>query len=186
MAKHILMINGPNLNLLGLREPHLYGSTTLSQLQSSLEAHCASLSPPVHLTSFQSNHEGAILDKIHSCHPTYRHKNPTSSSITSYTSTSSTSTSSTNLQSLTPEGPQVDAIVINAGGLTHTSVVLRDALVGVGIPFVEVHVTNVHAREGFRHLSFLSEKAVAVICGLGTYGYQAAVDFCVGHLKIKS
>ena len=163
MAKHILLINGPNLNLLGLREPHLYGSTTLAELTSSLQSHCSSLSPPAKLTCFQSNHEGALVDKIHSCHP--------------------------RLASLPHEPPSleppVDAIIINAAGLTHTSVVLRDALVGIGIPFVEVHITNVHARDAFRHHSFLSEKAVAVICGLGLFGYQAAVDFCVWHLKVQ-
>jgi len=153
MAKHILMINGPNLNLLGLREPHIYGHTTLSTLEASLENHCASLSTPVRLSSFQSNHEGAILDVLHSCHPKqYSYKED-------------------------PPVPKVDAIIINPGGLTHTSVVLRDALVGVGIPFIEIHITNVHARDAFRHHSFLSEKAVAVICGLGVYGYQAAVDY---------
>ena len=170
MAKHILLINGPNLNLLGLREPHIYGSTTLSQLTSSLETHCASLSPPVKLTCFQSNHEGAIVDKIHTYHPGLK-------SLTSNDDQPSTSGSPA-------DEPPVDAIVINAAGLTHTSVVLRDALVGVAIPFIEVHITNVHARDVFRHHSFLSEKAVAVICGLGTYGYQAAIDFCVGHLKV--
>lgn len=78
---------------------------------------------------------------------------------------------------------KVDAIIINAGAFTHTSVALRDALSGVNIPFVEIHVTNVHAREEFRHKSFLADKAVAVICGLGTYGYVAALEFCVSHLK---
>jgi len=153
MAKHILMINGPNLNLLGLREPHIYGHTTLSSLQTSLEQHCASLSAPIHLSSFQSNHEGAILDVLHSCHPKqYSYEQD-------------------------PNIPKVDAIIINPGGLTHTSVVLRDALAGVGLPFIEIHITNVHARDAFRHHSFLSEKAVAVICGLGVYGYRAAVDY---------
>jgi 3-dehydroquinate dehydratase-2 len=161
MAKHILLINGPNLNLLGLREPHLYGSTTLPELQDSLAAHCASLSPPVKLTSFQSNSEGAILDTIHSHHPAFQQNRGAE------------------------DGPPVDAVVINAGGLTHTSVVLRDALVGVSLPFVEVHITNVHARERFRHHSFMSEKAAAVICGLGTYGYTAAVEFLVNHHRKK-
>jgi 3-dehydroquinate dehydratase-2 len=161
MAKHILLLNGPNLNLLGLREPHLYGHTTLSTLQTSLEKHCASLSPPIHLSSFQSNHEGAILDVIHSCHPKqYTHDQD-------------------------PNIPPVDAIIINPGGLTHTSVVLRDALAGVGLPFIEVHITNVHARDAFRHHSFLSEKAVAVICGLGVYGYTAAVEYLAKHLKVE-
>lgn len=149
MAKSILLINGPNLNLLGTREPHLYGSTTLADVESNLASYCAAQSPPVTFSSFQSNCEGALIDRIHAARN------------------------------------QVDAIVINAGGLTHTSVCLRDALVGVDIPFVEIHVTNVHARESFRHISFLSEKAAAVICGLGTFGYVAAVEFCVGHLKLK-
>lgn len=80
----------------------------------------------------------------------------------------------------------MDAIVVNAGALTHTSVGLRDALTSVDIPFVEVHVSNVHAREEFRHLSYLSEKATAVICGLGVYGYKAAVEYCALHMKVKS
>lgn len=178
MAKHILMINGPNLNLLSLREPHFYGSTTLSTLRKDLEEHCASLNPQVHFSSFQSNHEGAILDVIHSCHPAQYtfDTSPTDSHSQFHNPT-------TNIK--TPKGsceaPKVDAIVINAGGLTHTSVVLRDALVGVGLPFIEVHVTNVHARDEFRHKSFLSEKAVAVICGLGVYSYRAAVDYFVAE-----
>jgi 3-dehydroquinate dehydratase-2 len=160
MAKHILMINGPNLNLLGLREPHIYGHTTLSALETSLGKYCASLPTPIHLSSFQSNHEGAILDVLHSCHPKqYRYEQD-------------------------QKIPKVDAIIINLGGLTHTSVVLRDALVGVGIPFIEIHITNVHARDVFRHHSFLSEKAVAVICGLGVYGYQAAVDYFAQHNNV--
>lgn len=163
MAKHILMINGPNLNLLGLREPHIYGHTTLTSLQTSLETHCASLPTPIHLSSFQSNHEGAILDVIHSCHPKQ------------YTYA--------DCRAGAPV-PHVDAIIINPGGLAHTSVALRDALVGVALPFVEVHITNVHAREPFRHHSFLSDKAAAVICGLGIFGYAAAVDFCAEHLAL--
>ncbi|KAH8807519.1 Dehydroquinase [Xylogone sp. PMI_703] len=150
MAKSILLLNGPNLNLLGTREPHLYGSTTLSDVESSISTYLSSHNPPVAFSSFQSNHEGALIDRIHEARGT------------------------------------IDAIIINAGGLTHTSVALRDALAGVDIPFVEVHVTNVHARESFRHLSFLSEKAAAVICGLGTYGYKAAAEFCIEHLKVRN
>lgn len=173
MAKHILLINGPNLNLLGLREPHLYGSTTLPTLQKSLEAYCSSLSPPIYFSSFQSNHEGAILDVIHSCHSVQYAFNP-----------ENPNNPITYDEEGNPNGiPKVDAIIINPGGLTHTSVVLRDALVGVGLPFTEVHITNVHAREEFRHHSFLSEKAAAVVCGLGVYGYRAAVDWFVGEWK---
>jgi 3-dehydroquinate dehydratase-2 len=178
MAKHILLVNGPNLNLLGLREPHLYGSTTLSSLETSLLDHCGSLSTPVHLSSFQSNHEGAILDVIHSCHPAqYSYESNNKRSVLTKLAKDEDSR-----RSRAPI-PMVDAIIINAGGLTHTSVVLRDALVGVGIPFIEVHITNVHARDEFRHKSFLSEKAVAVICGLGVFGYRAAVDYFVGLWK---
>jgi 3-dehydroquinate dehydratase II len=98
--------------------------------------------------SFQSNHEGAIIDRIHDARS---------------------------------EG--IDYIIINAGAYTHTSVGIRDALVGVGIKFIEVHVSNVHVRETFRHHSYLSEKAVAVICGLGTYGYTAAINYCLQQTK---
>lgn len=118
MAKSILLLNGPNLNLLGTREPHLYGSTTLSDVESHLHSYCNTHNPPIRFSAFQSNHEGALIDRIHEARGS------------------------------------ADAIIINAGGLTHTSVALRDALAGVDIPFVEVHVTNVHARESFRHISF--------------------------------
>ncbi|KAI0876885.1 catabolic 3-dehydroquinase [Hypoxylon argillaceum] len=149
MSRTILLINGPNLNLLGTREPHLYGSTTLPDVVSQAEAQAASLG--VTLQSFQSNHEGAIVDRIHEA-----------------------------------ARGGVDAVVINPGALTHTSVAVRDALLGVAIPFVEVHVTNVHAREPFRHHSYLQDKAVAVVCGLGTFGYTAAIAFAAEHMKIKS
>ena len=152
MAQSILLINGPNLNLLGTREPHLYGAETLADVESRLETHCASLSTTskqVSISCFQSNHEGFLIDRIHQA-----------------------------------RADKVDAIIINAGAFTHTSVALRDALSGVNIPFVEIHVTNVHAREEFRHRSFLADKAIAVICGLGTYGYVAALEFCISHLKI--
>ena len=102
--------------------------------------------------TFQSNHEGAIVDRIHAA--------------------------------AREEGS--DAVVINAGAYTHTSVAIRDALLGVGLPFVEVHVSNVHAREGFRSRSYLSDKAEAVICGLGVYGYTAAIEFAAKHMKTKS
>lgn len=141
MSKTILVINGPNLNLLGTREPHIYGSTSLKDVENLLHSHAATLSPAPTIQTFQSNHEGFIIDRIHEARQ------------------------------------KVDYIIINPGGLTHTSVVLRDALGGVEIPYVEVHISNVHAREEFRHKSFLSEKAVAVICGLGVQGYVAALEF---------
>ncbi len=179
MAKHILLINGPNLNLLGHREPHLYGHTTLKTLESNLQAHCSSLSPRTHLSTFQSNHEGEIIDCIHLA----RYPNSLSSSSSNPTSTVPAPSEP---KSEGDSIPPIDFIIINPGGLTHTSVALRDALVGVSLPFVEVHITNVHAREEFRHQSFLSEKAVAVICGLGVYGYSAAVEYAVGHFTLPS
>ncbi len=142
MARKLLLLNGPNLNLLGSREPATYGHTTLSEIEQAavLQAQQAG----AELSYFQSNHEGALIDRIHAARQ---------------------------------EG--VDAIIINPGGLTHTSVALRDALAGVAIPFIEVHISNVHKREEFRHHSYLSAVAVGVICGLGPHGYQLAVDFCL-------
>ena len=145
MAKSILLINGPNLNLLGTREPSVYGSTTLADVVSSAKSQATSLDMTV--SDFQSNHEGAIIDRIHAARG------------------------------------HVDAIIINPGGLTHTSVSLRDAISGVAIPFIEVHISNIHKREAFRHHSYLSDQAVAVICGLGTYGYTAAIDFVAKTFK---
>jgi len=145
MSKAILLINGPNLNLLGTREPNIYGSTTLADVVKSAETQGSKLG--IKVQDFQSNHEGAIIDRIHEARGVCQY------------------------------------IIINPGGLTHTSVALRDALSGVAIPFLEVHISNVHAREEFRHRSFLSDKAVAVICGLGVYGYTAAIEFVSQKLK---
>ncbi|KAF9869683.1 hypothetical protein CkaCkLH20_12870 [Colletotrichum karsti] len=147
MASRILLINGPNLNLLGTREPETYGSTTLSDVVSMAEKQAADLK--IHIENFQSNHEGGIIDRIHEA-----------------------------------KG-NIDAIVINPGAYTHTSVGIRDALLGVDIPFVEIHISNVHAREAFRHHSYLSDKAAAVICGLGVFGYTAAIEFAAKHMKVK-
>jgi 3-dehydroquinate dehydratase-2 len=147
MAKSILLINGPNLNLLGTREPTIYGSTTLQQVVDAASSQCSKLS--ITFTHIQSNHEGVLIDRIHEARG------------------------------------NVDAIVINPGALTHTSVGLRDALVGVDIPFVEVHISNIHKREAFRHHSYLSDKAEAVICGLGTYGYEAAIAYATRHMQQK-
>lgn len=145
MAKNLLLLNGPNLNLLGMREPDIYGKTTLTDVEQAAVSQAKAAG--VTLSHFQSNHEGALIDRIHAART---------------------------------EG--VDAIIINPGGLTHTSVALRDALAGVAIPFIEVHISNVHRREAFRHHSFLSEIATGVVCGLGVDGYSAAIAFAIKKL----
>jgi 3-dehydroquinate dehydratase-2 len=159
--RRILLINGPNLNLLGTREPHIYGSTTLEDVETQAQAQASELG--VQIETFQSNHEGAIVDRIQEA--AGRGPNVKGKDLS-------------NRQ-------KVSAIIINPGGLTHTSVIVRDALLGVDIPFVEIHVSNVHAREPWRHHSYFSDKAVAVICGLGVYGYTAAIEFAAKHLKLK-
>jgi 3-dehydroquinate dehydratase-2 len=145
MARKILLINGPNLNLLGTREPEVYGKQTLSDIENAAEQQIKAANGV--FLCFQSNHEGALIDRIHAART-----------------------------------EQVDAIVINPGGYTHTSVALRDALAGVAIPFVEVHISNIHQREAFRHHSYLSDIAKGVICGLGTDGYRFAIDFALKNL----
>jgi 3-dehydroquinate dehydratase-2 len=140
----LLVLNGPNLNLLGTREPGVYGSTTLPQIEQQLVE--MAREHDAQITCYQSNHDGALIDRIHQARI---------------------------------EG--VDAIIINPGGLTHTSVALRDALAGVAIPFVEVHISNVHKREAFRHHSYLSDVAIGVICGLGPEGYKAALRFLLSR-----
>ena len=142
MANKLLLLNGPNLNLLGTREPEVYGKTTLADIENLATAQAAAAGAS--LICFQSNHEGALIDRI---------------------------------QAARLEG--IDAIVINPGGLTHTSVALRDALAGVAIPFVEVHISNIYQREAFRHHSFLSAIALGTICGLGVDGYRFAIDFAL-------
>jgi len=135
----ILVLHGPNLNLLGTREPHIYGSTTLADINLSLQE--ASKARGHHLLSLQSNAEYELIERIHDA---------------------------------TKEG--VNFIIINPAAFTHTSVALRDALAGVAIPFIEVHISNVFAREPFRHHSYLSDIARGVICGLGVQGYQLALQ----------
>jgi 3-dehydroquinate dehydratase-2 len=142
MVQQLLLLNGPNLNLLGSREPAVYGSGTLADIETAATAQAEAAGAI--LSCFQSNHEGALIDRIHAART---------------------------------EG--VDYIVINPGGLTHTSVALRDALAGVDIPFVEVHLSNIHQRESFRHHSYLSGIAKGVICGLGADGYRFAIDFAL-------
>ena len=144
MAQHLLVLNGPNLNLLGLREPHLYGHTTLPELEAGLKTLAQSLG--VSLATYQSNYEGALVDRI---------------------------------QAARTDG--TDFIILNAGAYTHTSVAIRDALAGVKIAFVEVHLSNVHKREEFRHHSYLSDLAVGVVAGLGPSGYEAAVRFAAQY-----
>ena len=141
----LLVLNGPNLNLLGTREPGVYGTTTLADLEKTLEGVATERGASV--DCYQSNSEGALIERIHAA-----------------------------------RGEGVDYIVINPGGLTHTSVALRDALAAVAIPFVEVHISNVHARETFRHHSFLSEIAQGVISGLGTSGYSYAMHYACERL----
>ena len=144
----VLVIHGPNLNLLGTREPEVYGSVTLSDINVSL-ARLAEANG-VDLESFQSNHEGALIERIHAARE---------------------------------QG--VGAIIINPAAYTHTSIALRDALAAVAIPFVEVHLSNVHAREPFRHHSYFSDLAVGVICGLGHEGYRLALDYVLTRINIE-
>lgn len=135
---HILLLQGPNLNLLGQREPEIYGHGTLEELHCQLTEEAARLGHQLSL--LQSNHEGVLVDRIH--------------------------------QALT-DGTRF--ILINPAALTHTSVALRDALAGVALPFIEIHLSNIHARETFRQHSYLSDLAVGVICGLGAQGYSLAL-----------
>ncbi len=137
----VLVLNGPNLNLLGSREPEVYGRTTLAEIEASLSRKAAEMGVGVEF--LQSNHEGALVDRIHQARG------------------------------------KVDAIILNAGGYTHTSVALRDAIVAVGIPTIEVHLSNVHAREDFRQRSLLASVCVGQICGLGPVGYLLALDAAV-------
>lgn len=136
----ILLLHGPNLNLLGTREPEKYGSTTLSQLEGHLTQRAAKAG--FQLDCLQSNHEGVLVDRIHAT-----------------------------------RSDGTVACIINAGALTHTSVALRDAFAGASLTFLEVHITNVHAREEFRHHSYLSATARGIIVGFGVRGYDLALDF---------
>jgi 3-dehydroquinate dehydratase II len=142
----ILVIHGPNLNLLGTREPHIYGSTTLAQVNQGLQALAAEHG--AQLETIQSNHEGLLVDRIQAARG------------------------------------QADYIIINPAAFTHTSVAIRDALAAVSIPFVEVHLSNIHQRETFRHHSYFSDQAVGVICGLGPEGYRAALRFVLQKMSL--
>jgi 3-dehydroquinate dehydratase-2 len=138
----LLVLNGPNLNLLGTREPQVYGSTTLDEINTELVALAAKAGTK--LECFQSNHEGALIDRI---------------------------------QAARTDGTTF--AIINPGAFTHTSVAIRDAFAGVALPFIEVHLSNVHKREAFRHHSYLSDIAVGVIVGLGIHGYRLALDYAL-------
>lgn len=141
MAK-FLLLNGPNLNLLGTREPEVYGSLTLQDIEQDLTQKASESGHA--LNCFQSNSESELIDRIHQA----KHDG-------------------------------INAIIINPAAYTHTSVAIRDALLGVDIPFIEVHLSNVHAREPFRHHSYLSDVAIGVICGLGADGYQYALSSAI-------
>ena len=139
-----LVLHGPNLNLLGSREPAVYGSTTLEEIDADL--HKMAANAGAKLQTLQSNHEGVLIDRI---------------------------------QAARDDGTEF--IIINPGGLTHTSVALRDALSAVALPFIEVHLSNVHGRETFRHHSYLSAVALGVICGLGPDGYRLALQHALNR-----
>ena len=139
----IQVLHGPNLNLLGTREPDVYGTTTLTQIDASLSALGAELG--VAIESAQSNHEGVLIDRI--------------------------------------QAARADGILINPGGYTHTSVAIRDALTGVGIPFVEVHLSNIHGRESFRRQSLFSDVAIAQVAGFGPFSYTVALRGLVEILR---
>jgi 3-dehydroquinate dehydratase II len=141
-SRKILVLHGPNLNLLGTREPEIYGTETLEDINQRLARLAQAYG--VRLECFQSNHEGALIERVHDA-----------------------------------KAQAYRFIVINPAGLTHTSVALRDALSAVGIPFIEVHLSNVHAREPFRHHSYFSDIAVGTICGLGSRGYDLALQFAL-------
>ena len=145
---NILVLNGPNLNMLGKREPQIYGSQSLNDIVADLKKTAEKLD--INLTHLQSNAEHQLIDKIH--------------------------------QSF----GEIDFIIINPAAFTHTSVALRDALLSVGIAFIEVHLSNVHSREPFRHHSYLSDVAQGVICGLGANGYRFALESAQQYLIAKA
>ncbi|MGE0199732.1 MAG: type II 3-dehydroquinate dehydratase [Candidatus Melainabacteria bacterium] len=139
-SPHILILNGPNLNLLGSREPDIYGHQTLDDINSALEKQAKSLKPAPELRFIQSNHEGELIDQIHAAIKT------------------------------------TAGLIINPGGYSHTSIALRDALSAYPHPIIEVHLSNIHRREHFRHHSYISGVVTGVICGLGAQGYSLALE----------
>jgi len=145
----VLVLHGPNLNLLGSREPKHYGLDTLDDINRALVARGETAGATIE--TFQHNHEGALIDRVHQA-----------------------------------ARDQVDFIVINPAAYTHTSVALRDALAATAIPFVEVHLSNIYAREAFRHHSYFSDLAVGVVSGLGAHGYELALEFALRHLHNRT
>ena len=141
----IYVLNGPNLNLLGQREPHLYGSTTLRDIETRLGARAAALGLAIDFR--QSNHEGVLIDWVQEARG------------------------------------KASALIVNAGGLTHSSVALMDALLAADLPIIEVHLTNIYRREAFRHHSYVSHAATGIICGLGAKGYELALDALAERLQ---
>ncbi|MFW8593123.1 type II 3-dehydroquinate dehydratase [Cribrihabitans neustonicus] len=141
----IMVLNGPNLNLLGTRQPEVYGTETLAMVEDACTAHASKLG--LHAVCVQSNHEGALIDAIHAAKGVHA------------------------------------GIILNAGAYTHTSIALMDALISVEIPAVEVHLSNIHARESFRHQSYIAKAALGQICGFGSYGYLLALDALAAHLR---
>lgn len=144
MAKRILVVNGPNLNLLGTREPDRYGTVTLAAIEQTLQSQAQAAGAA--LSTFQSNAESELIDRV---------------------------------QEAAREG--IEFIIINPAGYTHSSVALRDALAAVRIPFLEVHLSNIHAREDFRQRSYFSDLAVGVVSGLGAKGYELALAYALEH-----
>ena len=142
---HLLLLNGPNLNLLGQREPGIYGSGTLASIEDRLRQEATAAG--AELECFQSNFEGALVERIHQAMG------------------------------------MSQGILINAGAYTHTSIALRDALLGVALPYVELHLSNTHARESFRHRSLLADKAIGVVCGFGPMSYSLALQGLIQHLS---
>jgi 3-dehydroquinate dehydratase-2 len=143
----ILILNGPNLNLLGTRQPEVYGHETLADIEAMCRTHAEALG--LALDFAQSNHEGALIDAIHAARG--RH----------------------------------DGIILNAGAYTHTSLALMDAISSAQVPTIELHLSNIHAREAFRHRSYIARVALGVICGFGARGYVLAIDALRGHLEAR-